>query len=80
MKVANVERTVIDVPFTPRQNQITFESVSPVYNWSVFELCKVTTDTGACRMGRDSYSLHLWSRHRRECRACPRRKPCQIDE
>ena len=46
MKVVNVERTVVDVPFTPRQNQITFESVSPVYNWSVFELCRVTTDTG----------------------------------
>ena len=46
MKVVDVERTVIDVPFTPRQSQITIESVSTVYNWSILELCKVTTDTG----------------------------------
>ena len=46
MKVVDVERTVVDVPFTPRQQRITIESVSPVYNWSVLELCKVTTDTG----------------------------------
>ena len=46
MKVVDVERTVIDVPFTPRQSQITIESVSTVYNWSILEVCKVTTDTG----------------------------------
>ena len=46
MKVVDVERTVVDVPFTPRQHRITFESVSSVYNWSILELCKVTTDTG----------------------------------
>ncbi|MDE0505959.1 MAG: enolase, partial [Candidatus Poribacteria bacterium] len=46
MKVVDVERTIVDVPFTPRQHRITIESVSPVYNWSVLELCKVTTDTG----------------------------------
>ena len=46
MKVVDVERTLIDVPFTPRQKQITIESVSTVYNWSILELCKVTTDTG----------------------------------
>ena len=46
MKVTNVERILLDVPFTPRQQQITTESVSTVYNWSLLELCKVTTDTG----------------------------------
>ena len=46
MKVTNVERVIVDVPFTPRQQQITTQSVSTVYNWSLLELCKVTTDTG----------------------------------
>jgi L-alanine-DL-glutamate epimerase-like enolase superfamily enzyme len=46
MKIVDVERTVVDVPFTPRQHKITAESVSTVYNWSILELCKVTTDTG----------------------------------
>lgn len=46
MKVTDVERIVVDVPFTPRQQKITRSSVSSVYNWSILELCKVTTDTG----------------------------------
>ncbi|RKU28761.1 enolase [Candidatus Poribacteria bacterium] len=46
MKVTNIERILVDVPFTPRQHKITRESVSTVYNWSLLELCKVTTDTG----------------------------------
>ena len=46
MKVTKVERTLVDVPFTPRQQEITTQSVSTVYNWSLLELCKVTTDTG----------------------------------
>jgi len=46
MKVTNVERVLVDVPFTPRQQQITTQSVSTVYNWAFLELCKVTTDTG----------------------------------
>lgn len=46
MKVTKVERVLVDVPFTPRQQQITTQSVSTVYNWSLLELCKVTTDTG----------------------------------
>ncbi|MDE0637940.1 MAG: mandelate racemase/muconate lactonizing enzyme family protein [Candidatus Poribacteria bacterium] len=46
MKVTNIERTLVDVPFTPRQQEITTQSVSTVYNWSLLELCKVTTDTG----------------------------------
>ncbi len=46
MKVTNIERILVDVPFTPRQQEITVQSVSTVYNWSLLELCKVTTDTG----------------------------------
>jgi len=46
MKVIDVERIVVDVPFTPRQQKITTQSVSTVYNWSILELCRVTTDTG----------------------------------
>ncbi|MCG9129399.1 mandelate racemase/muconate lactonizing enzyme family protein [Candidatus Poribacteria bacterium] len=46
MKVTNIERILVDVPFTPRQHNITRESVSTVYNWSLLEICKVTTDTG----------------------------------
>ncbi|RKU34144.1 enolase [Candidatus Poribacteria bacterium] len=46
MKITNVERILLDVPFTPRQQQITTQSVSTVYNWSLLELCKVTTNTG----------------------------------
>ncbi len=46
MKVKNVERVLVDVPFTPRQQKITTESVSTVYNWCFLELCKVTTNTG----------------------------------
>lgn len=46
MKVTNIERILVDVPFTQRQHNITRESVSTVYNWSLLELIKVTTDTG----------------------------------
>lgn len=46
MKVTNIERILVDVPFTSRQQEITRHSVSTVYNWSLLELCKVTTDTG----------------------------------
>ena len=43
MKVVDVERIIVDVPFTPRQQRITQRTV---YNWSILELCKVTTDAG----------------------------------
>ncbi|MEE2659291.1 MAG: mandelate racemase/muconate lactonizing enzyme family protein [Candidatus Latescibacterota bacterium] len=42
MKVTGVERIVIDVPFTERQKRITRRTV---YNWSVLELCRVTSDS-----------------------------------
>ena len=43
MKVTDIDRIVVDVPFTPRAQVITRQSV---YNWTILELCKVTTDTG----------------------------------
>ena len=43
MKIVDVERILVDVPFTPHQQKITLRSV---YNWSILELCKVTADTG----------------------------------
>lgn len=43
MKVVDVERIVVDVPFTNRQQKI---SAREVYNWAILELCKVTSDTG----------------------------------
>ena len=43
MKVTDIERIVVDVPFTARQQRITQRTV---YNWSILELCRVTADTG----------------------------------
>ena len=43
MKVVDVERIVVDVPFTDRQQKI---AAREVYNWAILELCKVTSDTG----------------------------------
>ena len=43
MKVTGVERILVDVPFTARQQRITQRTV---YNWSILELCRVTADSG----------------------------------
>ncbi|NKB71761.1 MAG: enolase [Candidatus Latescibacteria bacterium] len=43
MKVVDVERILVEVPFTERQQRITQRTV---YSWSVLELCKVTADSG----------------------------------
>lgn len=48
MKITDVERIIVDVPFTPRQQIITARTV---YNWSILELCRVTTDTGLVGWG-----------------------------
>ena len=39
MKVTDVERILVDVPFTERQQRITQRTV---HNWSILELCRVT--------------------------------------
>ena len=43
MKVAEVERILVDVPFTERQQRITQRTV---HDWSILELCRVTADSG----------------------------------
>ena len=58
MKVVNVERVIVVVPFTPRQQQITAREV---YNWNILELCKVTTDTGHVGWG-ETVIHYTWSR------------------
>lgn len=48
LKVVQVERIVVDVPFTPRQQLITARTV---FNWGILELCKVVTDDGIVGWG-----------------------------
>ena len=48
LKVTNVERFTVTVPFTQGQRPMAERTV---YNWSVFELCKVTTDAGLVGWG-----------------------------
>ena len=43
MKVVDIERIVVEVPFTPLQRRITQRTV---YNWQILELCRVETNTG----------------------------------
>ena len=43
MKITQVERIIVDVPFTERQQRITQRTV---HNWSILELCRVTADSG----------------------------------
>jgi L-alanine-DL-glutamate epimerase-like enolase superfamily enzyme len=58
MNVVEVERTVVSVPMTPRQQKI---SEREVYNWNIFELCKVTTDTGHTGWG-ETVLHYTWAR------------------
>ncbi|MEW6754828.1 MAG: mandelate racemase/muconate lactonizing enzyme family protein [Candidatus Latescibacterota bacterium] len=58
MKVVDVERVIVDVPFTPRQQQITAREV---YNWSILEICRVTTDSGHVGWG-ETVVHYTWAR------------------
>ena len=58
MKIVEVERTVVVVPFTRRQQKITAREV---YNWNILELCKVTTDTGHVGWG-ETVLHYTWAR------------------
>ena len=58
MKVTDIERIIVDVPFTLRQQRITEREV---YNWSILELCKVSTDTGHVGWG-ETVIHYTWSR------------------
>ncbi|HIB88081.1 TPA: enolase [Candidatus Poribacteria bacterium] len=58
MRVTGIERIIVDVPFTPRQQRITEREV---HNWSILELCKVSTDTGHVGWG-ETVIHYTWSR------------------
>ena len=58
MKVEKVERIVVDVPFTERQQRI---AEREVYNWAILELCKVTADTGHVGWG-ETVLHYTWQR------------------
>ncbi len=58
MKVVDVQRTTVVVPFTPRQQQITAREV---YNWNILELCRVSTDTGHVGWG-ETVVHYTWGR------------------
>lgn len=58
MKVTKVERIVVDVPFTERQQKITAREI---YTWAVLELCKVTADTGHVGWG-ETVLHYTWQR------------------
>jgi L-alanine-DL-glutamate epimerase-like enolase superfamily enzyme len=58
MRVVDVERIVVDVPFTERQQKI---AAREVYNWAVLELCKVTSDTGHVGWG-ETVIHYTWQR------------------
>lgn len=58
MKITSVERIVVDVPMTERQQQI---SAREVYNWGVLELCRVTSDTGHVGWG-ETVIHYTWAR------------------
>jgi L-alanine-DL-glutamate epimerase-like enolase superfamily enzyme len=58
MKVTDVERIVVHIPFTERQQQITAREI---YSWAVMELCKVTADTGHVGWG-ETVLHYTWGR------------------
>lgn len=58
MKIIDVERFVVNVPFTPRQEVITAREV---YNWSISEICRVTTDNGLVGYG-ETILHYTWGR------------------
>jgi L-alanine-DL-glutamate epimerase-like enolase superfamily enzyme len=58
MKVTNVERIIVDVPFTPRQQKI---AAREVYNWAILELCRVETDSGHVGWG-ETVIHYTWAR------------------
>tara|TARA_Y100000588_G_scaffold179409_1_gene193280 strand:- start:803 stop:2095 length:1293 start_codon:yes stop_codon:yes gene_type:complete len=58
MKVVDVQRITVVIPFTPRQQQITAREV---YNWNILELCRVETDTGHVGWG-ETVVHYTWSR------------------
>lgn len=58
MKVVDIQRMVVRVPFTPRQQKITAREV---YHWNILELCRVETDTGHVGWG-ETVIHYTWAR------------------
>ena len=58
MKIVDVERTIVQVPLTERQQRITAREV---YNWNILELCRVTADTGHVGWG-ETVVHYTWQR------------------
>ncbi len=58
MKVVDIERVVVDVPLTERQQKI---AAREVHHWAVLELCKVTADTGHVGWG-ETVLHYTWGR------------------
>ena len=58
MKIVDVDRIIVDVPFTRRQQKITAREV---YNWAILELCRVETDTGHVGWG-ETVIHYTWAR------------------
>ena len=58
MKVTEIDRIVVEVPFTRRQQRITAREV---YNWNILELCRVVTDTGHVGWG-ETVIHYTWAR------------------
>ena len=58
MKVIDVERIVVDVPFTRRQQKV---AAREVYNWAILELCRVETDSGHVGWG-ETVIHYTWAR------------------
>ena len=57
MKVVDVQRITVVVPFTPRQQEITAREV---YNWNILELCRVEADSGHVGWG-ETVVHYTWS-------------------
>ena len=77
VRVVDVERIIVDVPFTPRQQKITAREV---YNWAILELCKVTTDTGHVGWG-ETVIHYTWAQVTDDAiDTGERAKPRKIDE
>ena len=58
MKITGVERIELDIGFTPRTEPHMRRGIT---NFSLIEICRVTTDTGIVGWG-ESRAMHNWDR------------------
>jgi len=77
MKVTNVDRILVDIPFGP----VAETQHEPRVGWlAIFsEVCRVTTDDGTVGYGETSSQLHLGMRDlKRGLTACLGRNPFEL--